>query len=115
MAEVFLAKAAGPMGFEKTLVVKRILPHLAEDPNFIEMFLGEAKLAAQLNHPNVVQIFDFGEAEGSYFIAMEFLDGPNLRALGKRAAELGLKLPFNVVAKTIAYACEGLAYAHDFA
>src|SRR5918992_6283559 len=86
MAEVFLAKAAGPMGFEKTLVLKRILPHLAEDPNFVEMFLAEAKLAAQLNHPNIVQIFDFGESDGAYFIAMEHIDGPNLRALVKRAA-----------------------------
>jgi len=54
MAEVFLAKTAGPRGFEKQLVIKRILPHLAEDPEFVEMFLGEAKLAAQLNHPNLV-------------------------------------------------------------
>ena len=81
MAEVFLAKTDGPMGFEKLLVIKRILPHLAEDPQFVEMFLGEAKLAAQLNHPNLVQIFDFGRAEGSYFIAMEYIDGPNLRLL----------------------------------
>ena len=60
MAEVFLARAAGPMGFEKTVVVKRILPHLADEQNFISMFLSEARLAAQLNHPNVVQVFDFG-------------------------------------------------------
>jgi serine/threonine-protein kinase len=115
MAEVFLAKAAGPMGFEKTLVVKRILPHLAEDPAFVEMFLSEAKLAAQLNHPNIVQIFDFGEADDAYFLAMEYIDGPNLRVLLKRASQQGVALPPAVCARLIATACEGLAFAHDFA
>ncbi|WP_224240750.1 serine/threonine protein kinase [Hyalangium gracile] len=114
MAEVYLAKAAGPMGFEKTLVLKRILPHLAEDPTFVEMFLAEAKLAAQLNHPNIVQIFDFGEADGEYFLAMEYIDGPNLRVLLKRANTAGLTLPPAVCARLIASACEGLAFAHDF-
>ncbi|MCP3163763.1 protein kinase domain-containing protein [Myxococcus qinghaiensis] len=112
MAEVFLAKAAGPMGFEKTLVLKRILPHLAEDPAFVEMFLGEARLAAQLEHPNIVQIFDFGEADGSYFLAMEFIDGPTLRRLVKRAAEQSL--PPMMCAKLVSLAAEGLAFAHDF-
>ncbi|WP_224368679.1 serine/threonine protein kinase [Hyalangium versicolor] len=114
MAEVYLAKAAGPMGFEKTLVLKRILPHLAEDPQFVEMFLAEAKLAAQLNHPNIVQIFDFGEADGDYFLAMEFIDGPNLRVLLKRANAAGLALPPALCARLVAAACEGLAFAHDF-
>ncbi|QSQ16667.1 serine/threonine protein kinase [Myxococcus landrumensis] len=112
MAEVYLAKAAGPMGFEKTLVLKRILPHLAEDPAFVEMFLGEARLAAQLEHPNIVQIFDFGEADGSYFLAMELIDGPTLRRLVKRAAEQ--VLPPVMCAKLVALAAEGLAFAHDF-
>ncbi|NVJ26234.1 serine/threonine protein kinase, partial [Myxococcus sp. AM011] len=112
MAEVYLAKAAGPMGFEKTLVLKRILPHLAEDPAFVEMFLGEARLAAQLEHPNIVQIFDFGEADGSYFLAMEFIDGPTLRRLVKRAAEQ--PLPPMMCAKLVSLAAEGLAFAHDF-
>jgi serine/threonine-protein kinase len=114
MAEVYLAKSAGPMGFEKTLVLKRILPHLAEDEQFVEMFLGEAKLAAQLEHPNVVQIFDFGEAEGTFYLAMEYIDGPNLRILSKRARAAGVALPPAACAKIIASACEGLAYAHDF-
>jgi len=114
MAEVFLAKTEGPMGFAKTVVVKRIRPHLLEDPTFVEMFLGEAKLAAQLNHPNIVQIFDFGEAEGAYYIAMEYVDGPNLRTLAARSAAAKQPLPLAVVAKIVSYACEGLAYAHDF-
>jgi serine/threonine protein kinase len=115
MAEVFLAKAAGPMGFEKTLVLKRILPHLAEESGFVEMFLSEAQLAAQLNHPNIVQIFDFGEANGQYFLAMEYIDGPNLRVLIKRASTLGVSLPPALCARIIANACEGLAFSHDFA
>jgi serine/threonine protein kinase len=114
MAEVFLAKTDGPMGFEKLLVIKRILPHLAEDPQFVDMFLGEAKLAAQLNHPNLVQIFDFGEAEGSYFIAMEYIDGPNLRLLVARSRDAQIPIPFSLAARIVSQAAEGLAYAHDF-
>jgi serine/threonine-protein kinase len=114
MAEVFLAKTAGPMGFEKQLVIKRILPHLAEDPQFVQMFLAEAKLAAQLNHPNLVQIFDFGEAEGSYFIAMEYIDGPTVRLLLQRAREQSLSVPLVLGARIVSAAAEGLAYAHEF-
>jgi eukaryotic-like serine/threonine-protein kinase len=77
MAEVFLARAEGPMGFEKTLVLKRILPHLAEDPAFVGMFFTEARVAAQLNHPHIVQIFDFGQADGTYYLAMEYIDWPS--------------------------------------
>jgi serine/threonine-protein kinase len=111
---VFLAKTDGPMGFEKHLVIKRILPHLAEDPQFVAMFLGEAKLAARLNHPNLVQLFDFGEAEGSYFIAMEYIDGPTLRLLLARARDLRAPLTFALSARIVSSAAEGLAYAHDF-
>src|SRR5262249_50712332 len=114
MATVYRARAAGPMGFEKTLVVKCILPNLAQDPQFVEMFLSEAKLAAQLNHPNIIHIFDFGEAEGAYYIAMEYIDGPNLRALMRRAQSLSRPLPLPLCAKIISAACEGLAYAHEF-
>ncbi|HEY1335790.1 MAG TPA: serine/threonine-protein kinase, partial [Myxococcaceae bacterium] len=101
-------------GFEKLLVIKRILPHLAEDPQFVEMFLGEAKLAAQLNHPNLVQLFDFGEAEGSYFIAMEYIDGPTLRLMLSRARDLRTPISLGLAARIVSSAAEGLAYAHDF-
>jgi serine/threonine protein kinase len=114
MAEVFLAKAAGPMGFEKLCVLKRILPHLASEPTFVDMFLSEARLAAQLNHPNIVNIFDFGEAEGTYFLAMEYVDGPNLREMIRRASGASLSLPIAFCARVISAACEGLAFAHDF-
>lgn len=115
MAEVFLAKAAGPMGFEKILVIKRIHSHLMEEQPFIEMFLSEAKLAAQLNHANIVQIFDFGEEDGSYFIAMEYIDGPSIYTLIKRAYAEGMPLPFPLCARILSLACEGLAYAHELA
>ncbi|MBM7112190.1 protein kinase domain-containing protein [Archangium primigenium] len=114
MAEVFLAKAAGPMGFEKTLVLKRILPHLAEEPAFVDMFLAEAKLAARLTHSRIAQIFDFGESEGAYFLAMEYIDGPTLRTLIKRAASHGLVAPATVCARLMSDACDGLAFAHGF-
>ncbi|WP_224362865.1 serine/threonine protein kinase [Hyalangium versicolor] len=115
MAEVFLARTEGPLGFSKTLVLKRILPHLADDEQFIQMFLEEARLVAQLSHPNVVHIFDFGEFEGSYCIAMEYIDGPNLRVLSRQARNVGVELSPVLCAKMISYACEGLAYAHDLA
>ncbi|MDX2012666.1 MAG: protein kinase [Myxococcaceae bacterium] len=114
MAEVFLAKVAGPAGFEKLVVVKRILAHLAEEPSFIEMFLAEARLAAQLNHPNVVQVFDFGEQDGTWFLVMELIDGLNLRHLFRKAAEKNEFLPLPVVLRIVTMALEGLAYAHDF-
>ncbi len=114
MAEVFLARAVGPGGFEKTLVVKRILPHLAEDESFVQMFFAEARIAAQLAHPNLLQIFDFGEDDGSYFIAMEFIDGVNLRTLSKWSIATEPLSPA-VAAKLVSFAAEGLAWAHDFA
>src|SRR5262245_27835489 len=101
MARVYLAKAAGPKGFSKMLVLKRILPELTRDPQFVEMFLSEARLAALLNHPNVVQIYELGEAAGTYFISIEYIDGPNLRTLFKRAQEVGRPLSLAASARII--------------
>jgi serine/threonine protein kinase len=113
MAEVFLASADGPMGFQKKCVVKRILPHFSDDPQFVQMFLGEARLAAELNHPNLVQIFDFGEVDGQYFIAMEFIDGPNLRVLNHELRSISGSVPLAAAARMITMAAEGLQFAHD--
>ncbi len=113
MAEVYLAKQAGAAGFEKLVCLKRILPHLARDKQFVDMFLNEARLAAQLDHPNIVQIFDLGEANGNYYIAMEFIDGPNLRSVAKRAGELGELLPIPEVVRIMAQGAAGLHYAHE--
>ena len=85
MAEIWLARQDGVAGFEKDIVIKRILPHMAKDQKFVEMFLDEARLAARLTHPNIVQIYAIGEHEGRPFLAMEFLDGEDLgQALKKR-------------------------------
>jgi len=113
MAEVFLARFEWARGLEKTVVVKRILPHLAEDPVFREMFFGEAQLASQLNHPGIAQIIEFGESEGTYFLSMEYVDGPSLRALEKAARARGERLPFAPCARIAASCCEALAHAHD--
>ncbi|MFN0064372.1 MAG: serine/threonine protein kinase [Myxococcaceae bacterium] len=114
MAEVFLAKSEGPMGFRKNLVVKRVLPHLTENPLFTSMFLAEARVAARLDHPNVVQVFDFGEVDGVFYLAMEHIDGPNLRTLIHRSWKQGTPPPFPLCAKVASLACEGLSYAHSF-
>lgn len=112
MAEIYLAKLTGVQGFEKLVVIKRILPNLAADPRFVQMFLDEARLAASLNHPNVVQIFELGEEQGAYFIAMEFIAGDDLSNLSKAARQQDTEVPLEVAARIIAEAAQGLHYAH---
>ncbi len=114
MAEIFLAKLRGPEGFEKIVVVKQILPHLSKNSDFTRMFLDEARLAAQLSHPNIVQIFELGidQPTGSYFIAMEYIHGENFRQLGKEALARQQPLPVEFAAKMIGQSAEGLYYAH---
>src|SRR5688572_33504862 len=86
MAELFLARQQGVQGFEKLVVVKRILEHLSTDQDFVEMFLNEARLAASLSHPNIVQGFDLGQENGAYFIAMEFVAGHDLFNVARKCA-----------------------------
>ncbi|MES1210248.1 MAG: serine/threonine-protein kinase, partial [Pseudomonadota bacterium] len=113
MAEVYKARIQGPAGFERTFVVKRILPHLSSDPTFIKMFVEEAKLSARLAHPNIVHIFELGAVEGEYFISMEYIRGHDLsetmRAIWKT---MGPPRP-ELVAYIGREACRGLAYAHS--
>src|SRR5207302_5578272 len=104
MAEVYLARQAGAAGFEKLVCLKRILPHLARDKQFVDMFLNEARLAARVDHPNIVSIFDLGEANGNYFIEMEFIDGRCVRAVAKRAHERDELLPIPETVKIISMA-----------
>src|SRR5512140_2509505 len=111
MAEVFLAQQRGFEGFDRRVAVKRILPHLADAPDFIKMFLGEAKLAAQLSHPNIVHIYDFGKVDSDYFIAMEFVDGVHAGQLFKRS-EIDRLSP-TMVARLGADAATALHYAHE--
>lgn len=112
MAEIWLARQLGPQGFEKFVVIKRILDGLGTDPEFVGMFLDEARIAAQLNHPHIVQIFDLGEEAGAFYIAMEYLPGENLAAIARSAARNGRTLPPTLAVRIIADAAEGLAYAH---
>jgi len=113
MAEIFLARQEGPAGFNRKLVIKRVLPELAHRPKFVALFLDEARLAAQLSHPNIVSIYDFGEENGAYFLAMELVAGPSLRDLGRAAFRSGARLPYEVTARIGAAVAEGLAYAHS--
>ena len=113
MAEVFRAKTFGAQGFEKVLVIKRILDRFAEDADFVEMFIDEAKLSAQLQHPNIAQIFDFGKQGSNYFIAMEAVDGKDLKTLLRRLAERGERMPIEFACSIAHQLVRGLEYAHS--
>ena len=113
MAEVFRAKIHSSHGFEKILVVKRILPHLAADPSFVAMFIDEAKLTAQLTHPKIVQILDFGEVNGQYFTALEFVDGFDALGLLRIAAQKRVRVPPPVAVFIVQEILEALDYAHN--
>ncbi|MCU1278093.1 MAG: serine/threonine protein kinase, partial [bacterium] len=117
MAEVWKAKAFGVEGFERLLAVKRILPNIAEDEEFITMFIDEAKIAVQLNHANIAQIFDLGKVDDSYFIALEFVHGKDLRGIYDRCKQKPVdgmpNMPIAQACFIIMKACEGLDYAHN--
>ncbi|MDJ0985601.1 MAG: serine/threonine-protein kinase [Desulfobacterales bacterium] len=110
MAELFLADYEREDGFRRKVAIKRILPHLAGNQNFIRMFTREARVAALLQHPNVVQIFDYGNIENAYFIAMEFIDGKNL---GEVIKEFGHGLPVEIAVFIMSQVCKGLDYSHN--
>jgi serine/threonine protein kinase len=112
MAEVWLARQTGIEGFAKNVVVKRILPHLSEDAEFVAMFGNEARIAALFNHPNIAQVYEFGEANGTYFIAMEYIHGEDLGRVMRKAYNAGGWLPLQLAIRIVASACEGLYYAH---
>jgi eukaryotic-like serine/threonine-protein kinase len=111
MAEIFLARLVGAGGFEKLVCIKRILPHLAKDQTLISMFLAEANIAAQISHPNVCQVFELGEIDGRYFIAMEYLEGVPL-ACFRRPDIYGGAIDPRLAAGLGIQACEGLHHAH---
>ena len=114
MAQVYLARKIGAGGFQKLQVIKRILPHLAKEQEFVQMFLDEARLAARFEHPNVVQVYDLGEADGQLYLAMEYLAGQSVAALAKEAVKQGISVPPQFSARIITEACDGLHYVHDF-
>ncbi|MGN6108885.1 MAG: protein kinase domain-containing protein [Kofleriaceae bacterium] len=112
MAEIFLARLQGAAGFEKLVCIKRILPHLAKDQTLVGMFLAEARIAAQISHPNVCQVFELGEIDGRYFIAMEYLEGVPLSCFRRPDIYAAPPDPRLVAALGI-QACEGLHHAHQ--
>ena len=113
MAELYKAKRTGVEGFQKIVAIKKILPHLADDEEFITMFADEAKLAAQLNHPNIIHIYDLGKIQaGGYFIAMEYVDGRDLRAIQRSGRELGAPLPVPLAVYIASKVASALDYAH---
>ncbi len=114
MAEIFLALQRSMAGFEKLIVVKRVLPHLAKDAAFIELLLSEARIAATLNHPNVAHIYDVGEVDGQFYIAMEHIHGEDLRSIVRQMKHAGVKaFPLEHAIAIALGCCAGLAFAHE--
>ncbi len=114
MAEIFLALQRSVAGFEKLIVIKRILPAMNQDRGFIDMLLHEARVAATLSHPNIVQTIDVGSVDGNYFIALEHVHGEDLRSIVRQMKKKGvLQFPFEHAIAIILGMCAGLAYAHE--
>jgi serine/threonine protein kinase len=112
MAEVFVAKTFGAEGFVKDVVIKRILPAFCQDPEFVRMFINEARLAANLQHANIVQIYDFNHVDGVHYIAMEWVDGLDLRRIFQAAARRAMPIPQRMVVHVGVETLKGLHYAH---
>ncbi|HEY0713743.1 MAG TPA: serine/threonine-protein kinase, partial [Polyangia bacterium] len=112
MGRLYVAEQTGIEGFSKIVALKQILPHLADSPQFRQMFLNEARIAARLEHPNIVVTYEFGEVEGVYFMAMEFLIGEDLAAILARSREIG-PVPIQIAAMVAHQALTGLHYAHE--
>jgi serine/threonine-protein kinase len=115
MSNVFLAVASGPGGVNKLVVLKALLPDLSTEPYALAMFLDEARLAAQLNHPNVVQTYEVGTEGDRHVIVMEYLEGQSLSGATRRANQAGVPLPLGLHLRIIINALEGLHYAHELA
>ncbi|MEO8846380.1 MAG: protein kinase [Kofleriaceae bacterium] len=113
MAELYLARTVGIEGFEKLVVIKRILPQFATHANFVNMFLNEARLAATLHHPNVAQVYDIGVEDGDYFFAMEYVHGEDLERIASTSHEHGVPLSLDAALTLVAGLCAGLHYAHE--
>jgi eukaryotic-like serine/threonine-protein kinase len=112
MAEVYAAKRSGPHGFSKRVAIKRVLPSAAEDEDFLRMFIHEAELAASLSHPNIVQVFDFGDDEGELYLAMELVEGTTLARVMRTLAARDEALPLPLVLYLMSQTARALDYAH---
>jgi serine/threonine-protein kinase len=112
MAEIFLAVQKGEQGFQKPVVLKRILPALAEDPKFVRMLVDEAHVASTLNHSNLVQVLDLGKSGNQYFLVLEFIDGWTLEQIRRRAKAAKVKFPTPLILYVVSALLRGLAYVH---
>ncbi len=112
MSELFRAKIIGSKGFEKLVAIKQILPHLSDQEEFITAFTDEARLAALLQHRNIVQIYDFGEIADSYFLSMEYLSGKTLREFQQKAECESWAIGLDQILFFVSEVCAGLDYAH---
>jgi serine/threonine protein kinase len=112
MAEVYLARSQGARGFEKTVAIKRILPHFAQDEQFVRMMVDEAKISVLLNHPNIAQIFEFGEEESEFFLVMEYVGGQSLSKLVKRMRKKGQRMDVLEAVFVVMEMLQGLHAAH---
>ncbi len=113
MAEVWKGRSNSLKGFEKLVAIKRILPSLSENKRFMEMFLDEARLSLRLNHANIVQTFDIGVSDNTYFIVMEWIDGANLKTIIDIALEQGFRIPKEQAVFIMIEICKGLSHAHQ--
>jgi serine/threonine-protein kinase len=113
MAEVFKGESASVQGFKKVVAIKRVLPHLAQNKNFISMFLDEARLGARLTHANIVTVFDIGAADNTFFIVMEFVDGCNLKTIIEVYRQAGRRLGVKEALFMSMQALNGLSFAHE--
>src|SRR5215471_13691815 len=111
MAEVWRAKLVGSNDFSRQVVVKRILPHLVTSPEFSRMFTAEAKLCARLNHPNIVQVFEFSSVGDELYLVMEYVDGVNLLQVMQRIPD-GTQIPLGMAVQVVRDVCRALAFAH---
>jgi serine/threonine protein kinase len=112
MGEIYEARLLGADGFEKTVAIKMIRESLSSDAEFIEMFIGEAKLVADLVHQHIVQIYHLGKTGSRYYMALEFVEGVNLHDFVRRHAERGVRVPIDLTAYILSRVCRGLEYAH---
>jgi serine/threonine-protein kinase len=113
MAEVFRGVAESMQGFRKNIAIKRILPNLTKNKKFVAMFLDEARLSLSLQHANIVQVFDIGHSEDTYFIVMEYVDGVDLKALTEWRRRIGRRIPIAHTLYIVMEICKGLSYAHE--
>ena len=113
MAEIYRAVSISIEGFEKPVAIKRILPSKMQDPQFVAMFLDEARLTMALNHANIVQIYDIGQADGAYFLAMEMVDGWNLRRVMQLSLDQNKPFPVALACFLAMELAKALAYAHE--